>query len=275
LHEVGVSLAESAYGGTCAVVLLRSALLVDQPGVTDQPELPERLVAAVEAGPSTRGVTGGADRPLPLRGADQLPLRGADQLPLRGADQLPLRGADQLPLRGADQPPVSSVGWRDGPALPARRAVAPAGRSELPAGAAAARDRSSAAGAELPAFALRVGGAARPRDAAAGDDHGRRPPARATAGTDGRPALPRRVRQANLVAALREPAAADAGGPAGRGGRVVWPEDPGTSGAAAERAGQDWPSAERVRDRLSAFQRASRDGRNAPEWPADPGEGAR
>jgi hypothetical protein len=60
------------------------------------------------------------------------------------------------------------------------------------------------------------------------------------AGSDDRPALPRRTRQANLVPQLRD-----------------------ESGNHAElRVDEDLPPAETTRDRLSAFQRGTRQGRD-------------
>ncbi|WP_409185533.1 nitrate- and nitrite sensing domain-containing protein [Amycolatopsis sp. VS8301801F10] len=214
-HGISVHLRDSAYGGTRAIVLVRKDLLAPisetEPSDADagpEPDVPQLSRLAVE--PSRPA-------PEPQR-AEQRP-----ELPQRKQTRPEPQQAElPQPSRVAPEPRVAPEQQR--PELPTRRAMRPAAEApRAPRPPQNREPRPPADNARAPRPAVENGRAAPPR-----------PP--------GRPPLPQRRRQQNLVPQLR-------------GDRTApEPED----------VREDSP--EQARSRLSAFQQGTRRAREA-----DPG----
>ncbi len=212
-HGISVHLRESAYGGTRAIVLVRKDLLAPisetEPSDAAEPEsdgTPEMSRLAVE--PSRPA-------PEPQRAEPQRP-----ELPQRKRPE-PQRADLPQPSRIAPEPRVAPEQQR--PESPTRRAMRPVAEAPSARPPQNREQRPPADAGRAPRPAVENGRAAPPR-----------PP--------GRPPLPQRRRQQNLVPQLR-------------GDRPA-PE--------SEEVREDSP--EQARSRLSAFQQGTRRAREA-----DPG----
>jgi signal transduction histidine kinase len=241
-HGIGVSLRESAYGGTRAIVLVRNELLgpdTDGPADTDTKQAPPET-------PAER-----TDSHLPVVAAVDIPAPGT-------TIKLSIPGAVNLP----DLPPLPVVESRPGedlfrpqrpvdadhePSLPVRRprppeaAPQPPQPQPQPAPEPEPRVEAVAPAAELPIA---------PEPAPVDADTRKFPPANPQqspqfAQQGGRPALPQRRRQQNLAPQLREDP------------NQAWPQQqPGS----AEHNREETP--EQARSRLAAFQAGTRRGRH-------------
>jgi hypothetical protein len=204
-HGIRVTLAESPYyGGTRAIVLIPNSLL--GPSASVAPETGESPVMPM--------------RPLPPATPPAIPA--------------PSNGR---PAPGPDR--------REAPPPPAHRAMAPAPPDPTMTSPAGLSMRTPPAGGltggspNSPGNGRTAGG---PVDPDGPRQIESRRPANQPAPTEGRPALPQRVRQANLVPQLAED--------------IPSPEpDSSVAGAAP---------ADRVRSRYASLQRGSRRGRSAP-----------
>ena len=208
-HGINVTLVDSAYGGIRAIVLVRSALIASSQGGQGE-------------GGQQNGRTGGTrtDLPRPRRELVLEESGGPTTAPV------PTQVRPEWP---DDLDPEPTVQW------------SAAAQQGWPAQESSSWPAQAHNGAQPPANGNGNGNGN-------GRGHGAVPPP-SNGGAQqhsegGRPALPRRRRQANLAPQL----AADA---ADAPDQNVPDEDP-------------LPLAERARNRMSAFQRGTRDGRSAP-----------
>ncbi|MFL6120169.1 nitrate- and nitrite sensing domain-containing protein [Actinophytocola sp.] len=256
-HGVSVSLRESAYGGTRAIVLVRNELLgpdADSPAPADDavrperkapPETPaERTDNHLPAVTSVPGPAPGTTIKLSIPGAVNLP--GLPPLPVvesrPGEDlfrpQLPADGENKpnLPQRRQQTPPEQAEPTRSAPARPVEpRQVEPeVSNGHEPAqpspGQPAPQDETRPQPVPQPPVP-------QPQSA--------QQPQQYAPQLASRPPLPQRRRQQNLAPQLREDPA------------PVWPQ----AAANSEHNRDDSP--EQARSRLAAFQAGSRRGRHA------------
>ncbi|MPZ85560.1 MAG: HAMP domain-containing protein [Actinophytocola sp.] len=214
-HGISVSLRESAYGGTRAIVLVRAELLGEVP------------------------VTG--DHPEPAADSPSMPT-------LAPAPPIAPVSSVKLPIPVTDLPPLPIVVPRPGEDLfrPQRPVEEPAGNTNGANG--------SHTNGGTPTNGANGTGGAHARHEAPTERHlpvvpapqPARPPEPVGQLAQGRPPLPQRRRQQNLVAQLREEPAA------------TWPE---------EETREESP--DEARNRLSAFQRGTRRGREEPATSSD------
>ncbi|MFI0896094.1 nitrate- and nitrite sensing domain-containing protein [Streptomyces sp. NPDC020983] len=270
-HGVRVSLRQSPYGGTTAVVMIPDTLLSDTAEDTGSTPVPG---ASRPAGPDPAGDTEHTFRQWGLEGVDDIggehrkehgdhPDEPFSAAFARGLDALDDPAA--LPAGGAGEPPAPLPLPRrrprgsGTPVLISDRARRPLGKSpDDPAEGDGAEDTAAAGSAEPPAAGHpdEDPGTPQPRPVAAVP-----PPAAPPATEQGEPeaaadgagsVLPRRVRQASLAPQLRGGAPRPGGGDTGR---------------------EDTPerSAEEVRSRMASIQAGWQRGRRAAE--AAPAEG--
>ena len=232
-HDISVSLRESAYGGTRAIVLVRAELLGDVPEgpgeSTGRHDLP------VEGGPALTSPT--TNLPIPVAELPPLPLvetRPGEDLfrPQRPVDE-PARGAQATGTNGHANGHGNGQHATNGTRANGSRGAHSSGphRTGPPGRGPAAPSGPHAPGAharpEPPTLTVPPLPAPLPRSA--GQPAGERP------------ALPQRRRQQNLAPQLRdEPASA-------------WPD---------ETDHEEAP--DRTRSRLAAYQRGTRQGREEP-----------
>lgn len=243
-HGIQVTLRDSAYGGTRAIVLVRSDLLSSLPEPEDDVIAEDAVPAQVgpsvrrrvrpEAYAETNGDTAAAAAPAAATeqaGPPELPKRE----PRRELPRRPPRREEALPA--VDQPQRGELPRHAQPASPADHQQRP----ELPRRGAAAHRADEPAGP--PTDVVRPAGtheARRPSPeprAPEGRSPDARPPQPGGPMAPGRPPLPRRRKQENLVPQLKETAAA------------TDEEDVVTD------------SPEQARSRLAAFQRGTRQAR--------------
>jgi signal transduction histidine kinase len=241
-HGIGVTLRESAYGGTRAIVLVRSELLgPDDAEVVNPPDevrpvgRPSPPLSPIEqTDPNGAPVSGPGIR-LSIPGAVNLPnLPALPMVESRPGEDLfrPQKpvGADHapsLPVRRPQRPPEQQQTPVQPPRQPEPQQVAPEPpRAPEPAHAAEPAPQELNQPAPL-------------------DADTRQQPAVSPMGGPGKPALPQRRRQHNLAPQLREEPA------------PAWPQSQQTS----EHNREDTP--EQARSRLAAFQAGTRRGRHA------------
>jgi hypothetical protein len=270
-HGVSVSLRESAYGGTRAIVLVRNELLgpdVDTPGPVEDvaqperkapPETPsERTDNHLPAVTSVQGPTPGTTIKLSIPGAVNLP----DLPPLPMVEPRP--GEDlfrpQLPAEGDPKPSLPTrrrQGSPEQPAEPRRSAEPePANGHEPPQGPPPQLGPSPQQSPEEPPQPdeTRPRPQAQPSLQEYAQPQLQEPQSAQQQAQEfapqvaaGRPPLPQRRRQQNLAPQLREEPA------------PAWPQ----SQSASEHDREANP--EQARSRLAAFQAGSRRGRHAQE----------
>jgi signal transduction histidine kinase len=262
-HGISVTLRESAYGGTRAIVLVRNELLGPGSGAPEDQsdEVPEEIEQ-----PPTEQKTDKHLRPveLPVTNGEHAPPGTTVRMTIPGAVNLPdlpplpmvePRPGEDLfrpqrpvgaehepsqPLR-PQRPPVSPEAEPSQPLTrEPRHAERPEGRNGQPP-----RPQEPARPAELRHVAPEIHRPA-PRDADTRQQAQQQPPAAPTA--PDRPPLPQRRRQQNLAPQLRDEQAPE------------WPR--AASHAAPEHNREETP--EQARNRLSAFQAGTRRGRDEP-----------
>jgi hypothetical protein len=231
-HGISVSLRESAYGGTRAIVLVRAELLGDVPGGHDVPP----VEASGSDGPALPLST--VQVPIPVSDLPPLPMveaRPGEDLfrPQRPVDE-PAAGANGTHANGANgsraHPPNGSRGAHSsGP----HRTGPPAGPPAGPHSGHAPLPQRTGAHVRVEPPTVTVPPLPSP--------HPRAPQPAGTLGGD-RPPLPQRRRQQNLAPQLREDPAPG------------WTDE-------TERA----ESPDQARSRLSAFQSGTRRAREAPD----------
>ncbi|KAA2256091.1 HAMP domain-containing protein [Solihabitans fulvus] len=247
-HGINVELRESAYGGTRAIVLIPGELIVADVSPTDSEatsQLPRLRRAQGDRlerpKPPTQGFSLGMPSELGDFWTDRAKSLTDDETPQRRQD--PPRPLPQR-VRGANAPDVPP-----GNGTPAERP--PSVRSATPDQPAQAGE--GAAAATRPALTQRTPLAQRldrsaPPDRRDQDDQVALRGDLATSGRttrDTRPPLPQRKRQANIAPQLLEDTSPSIGDP--------------SSGETT------WRSPEDIRSMMSAFQRGSRQGRDADE----------
>ena len=257
-HGISVHLRESAYGGTRAIVLVRKELLAPLSETEDRPD---------DAGEAAEA----ADVPVP-EALPELARRGrlVEPAAAEGLPELPRRARPVEAQRSAGERSMDEQAAGERPELPTRRAMRPAPEAPQQPQQQPARQRQpQAPQPELPQQMppqqqqqpQQPSQPVRPRPAQVRPQHAQRPVAEngrpkatpprpavdsgraAPPGPPGRPPLPQRRRQQNLVPQLRgdRPAVAE-----------------------ADEVREDSP--EQARSRLSAFQQGTRRARAA-----DPG----
>ncbi|SHL51691.1 nitrate- and nitrite sensing domain-containing protein [Actinacidiphila paucisporea] len=236
-HNVRVSLRQSAYGGTTAVVMIPETLLSDTGDDTAGTRLPG---AAQPLGLDAAGDTEHTFRQWGLEGVDDI---GGERHKEHAPHQEePLTAAFARGLDGPQEPA--------GP--PGADEQAPAEPLPLP------RRRPRTATQQVPRAVTAVPSLPRPRQERQ-ETPGTAPEPAADGADSGGVVLPRRVRQASLAPQLRADAAAARSGSADK-----------------ERDGGRERSADEVRDRMSAIQRGWQRGRQAaeaePDGAAAPGD---
>ena len=263
-HGIGVSLRDSAYGGTRAIVLVRNELLgpdTEAPTSADEgikperkapPETPsERTDNNLPAVTSVSGPAPGTSIRLSIPGAVNLP--GLPPLPMvesrPGEDlfrpQLPADGdlKPSLPTRRPQSPPPEQ------PPEPPRTATPEPPRAPAPMPEPVAEELAEPAPLDSDTRQLPPAqpDAAQPQAAQpqAAQQSAQQQAQQFAPQMAGRPPLPQRRRQQNLAPQLREEPAPS------------WPTSQGNS----ELGREDSP--EQARSRLAAFQAGSRRGRHA------------
>ncbi len=230
-HGISVTLRESAYGGTRAIVLVKAELLGPAPD-TEPAGTPEETPETPEA------------QELPRRLAEprtEVTLRPVD-LPAASAPpgatvRLTIPGAVNLP----DLPPLPMVEPRPGedlfrPQRPVGEEHEPSQPPRREARHAEPRNGETRNGEARNGEPRHAGPPPEPRPT----DQRPQPPQQAAQGPPSRPPLPQRRRQQNLVPQLRDESP------------VAWPED----------SRNDNP--DQARSRIAAFQAGTRRGREEP-----------
>ncbi len=258
-HGIAVSLRESAYGGTRAIVLVRADLLGDVPAPNDRAD---RAVVNGHAAPNGIGgrhdkPTGPAAPPAAANGAPSVPaMPPAPTLP--PTPPVP-PSTVKLPIPLSDLPPLPVVEARPGEDLfrPQRPVQEPANGGHTNGHTEGHTEGAQPNGANGPNGSNGANGS--PGSTASNGAHAKPEPPTVTVPalpptprprpqppvgqlTPDRPPLPQRRRQQNLAPQLREEPAA------------AWPED--------EPSREETP--DQARSRLSAFQRGTRRGRDEP-----------